>query len=99
MKKTKNVKTVTVRELRSNFKSIADNINDYDTTVIVARPKNKNVVIISQKEYDSWQETAYLLGTEANRTALMEAKRSFEKNDPNNKLLTPEDIEKLSRNN
>ncbi|WP_239499877.1 MULTISPECIES: type II toxin-antitoxin system Phd/YefM family antitoxin [Bacilli] len=99
MEEPKNVKTVTVRELRSNFKSIADNINDYDTTVIVARPKNKNVVIISQKEYDSWQETAYLLGTEANRTALMEAKRSFEKNDPNNKLLTPEDIEKLSRNN
>lgn len=91
MEEPKNVKTVTVRELRSNFKSIADNINDYDTTVIVARPKNKNVVIISQKEYDSWQETAYLLG--------MEAKRSFEKNDPNNKLLTPEDIEKLSRNN
>lgn len=36
--------------------------------------------------------------TEANRTALMEAKKSFEKNDPNNKLLTPEDFEELSRN-
>ncbi len=98
MEEPKNVKAVTVRDLRSHFKSIADDINEYDTTVIVARPKNKNVVIISQKEYDSWQETSYLLGTEANRTALMEAKKSFEKNDPNNKLLTPEDFEELSRN-
>lgn len=62
MEEPKNVKAVTVRDLRSHFKSIADDINEYDTTVIVARPKNKNVVIISQKEYDSWQETSYLLG-------------------------------------
>ena len=48
-----NIKAVTARDLRNNFKKIADDINDYDTTVIVARPKDKNVVIISQKEYDS----------------------------------------------
>ncbi|AHA97848.1 MULTISPECIES: type II toxin-antitoxin system Phd/YefM family antitoxin [Lactobacillus] len=98
MEEPKNIKAVTVRDLRSNFKSIADEINDYDTTVIVARPKNKNVVIISQKEYDSWQETSYLLGTEANRNALMKAKKSFESNTSKNKLLTPEEFEELSKN-
>lgn len=38
-----NIKVVTARDLRSNFKEIVDNINDYGETVIVARPKNKNV--------------------------------------------------------
>ncbi len=97
MKKTKNVKTVTVRDLISNFKSLADKINKYDTTVIVKRPQDKNIVIISQKQYDSWQETSYLLGTEGNRDALMKAKKSFENNDSKNKLLTPAEFEKLSR--
>lgn len=90
------IKAVTARDLRKNFKAIADDITDYDTTVIVARPKDKNLVMISQKEYDSWQETAYLLGTDANRKALEVAKKSFESNDPRNKLLTPEEFEKLT---
>lgn len=94
----KNIKAVTVRDLRSNFKSIADDINDYDTTVIVARPKNKNVVIISQDEYDSWQETNYLLATEANRRALAEADEAFKSKDPRNKVLTPEQFEELTKN-
>lgn len=93
-----NIKAVTARDLRSNFKEIADDINDYDETVIVARPKNKNIVLISQKEYDSLQETAYLLATKANRNSLEKAKASFESKDSRNKLLTPEEFEELTKN-
>ncbi|WP_289758536.1 type II toxin-antitoxin system Phd/YefM family antitoxin [Lactobacillus taiwanensis] len=57
------------------MKDIADEINEDDTTVIVASLNHKNVVIISQKECDSFQETFYLLETEANRMALMKAKK------------------------
>ena len=92
-----NIKAVTARDLRNNFKKIDDDINDYDTTVIFARPNDKNVVIISQKEYDSWQETSYLLGTKANRDALAEAKESFENKDTRNKILTPEEFEALTK--
>ena len=95
----KNIKAITGKDLISNFKSIADEINKYDTTVMVTRPNHKNIVIISQKEYDSWQETSYLLRTEANQDALMKAKKSFESNEPKNKLLTPREFEKLSQNN
>lgn len=66
---------------------------------MVKKPHDKNIVIISQKEYDSWQETFYLLGTEANRMALMKAKKSFKSNNPKNKLFTPEEFEKSSQNN
>ena len=94
----KSIKAITGRNLISNFKSIVDEINEYDTTVIVTRPNHKNIVIISQKEYDSWQETFYLLGTEANRMVLMKAKKSFKSNNPKNKLFTPEEFEKSSQN-
>ena len=61
---------------------MADEINDYDTYYNSNKPHDKNIVIISQKEYDSWQETFYLLGTEANRMELMKAKKSFKSNNP-----------------
>ena len=38
--------------------------------VLVTRPEKKNVVLLSEKEYNSWQETNYLLSTKANREAL-----------------------------
>ena len=44
-----NIRAVTARDLRNNFKKIADDINDYDTTVIVARPKDKNVDYFSKR--------------------------------------------------
>ena len=47
-----NIRAVTARDLRNNFKKIAEDINDYDTPVMVARPKEKNVVIIYQKKND-----------------------------------------------
>lgn len=65
---------------------------------MVKRPHDKNIVIISQKEYDSWQEKFYLLGTKANRMALMKAKKSFKSNNPKNKLFTPKEFEKSSQN-
>ena len=47
------IEAVTTRELRKNFKKYADDIVEYGDTVLVARPENKNVVMISEKEYNS----------------------------------------------
>ena len=77
---------------------MADEINEYGTYYNSNKPHDKNIVIFSQKEYDSWQETSYLLGTEANRMVLMKAKKSFKSNNPKNKLFTPEEFEKSSQN-
>jgi antitoxin YefM len=87
------IEAVTTRELRKNFKKYADDIVEYGDTVLVARPENKNVVMISEKEYNSWQETNYLLKNEANRAAL---KHSIEQLGKQEHFLTPEEFESLN---
>ena len=88
------LKVVTARDLRNNFNKIADDIIEYDDTVVVARPNNKNVVIISEKQYNSWMETNYLLSSEANRAALQKSIKELKAG--KSKLLTPEDFKQLN---
>ena len=49
--------------------------------------------MISEKEYNSWQETNYLLKSEANRAAL---KHSIEQLGKQEHFLTPEEFESLN---
>lgn len=89
------LKVVTARDLRNNFNKIAEDISEYDDTVVVARPKNKNVVIISEKQYNSWMETNYLLSSEANRAALQKSIKELKAG--KSKLLTPEEFNHYSK--
>lgn len=70
-----------ISEARKNLKKITDDVADYDDHVIITKPKNRNVVIISEKEYKSWQETMYLLSTEANRRNLDKSLNQLNKNE------------------
>lgn len=89
------IKATTTRDLRKNFKRIADDVADYNDVVFIARPENKNVVLLSESEYNSWQETNYLLSTEANRDALQKGMAESH----SNKILTPEEWDKLTKDN
>ena len=52
---------VNYSEFRKNLKTVLDKtIMDHET-VIVSRSNNRNVVLISIQEYNSWMETRYLL--------------------------------------
>lgn len=64
------IKAITAQNLRDRFKHYADNVANYNDVLLIPRPDNKNVVLISEKEYHSWQETNYLLSTANNRKAL-----------------------------
>lgn len=70
--------TTTLSDARKNLEKITDDVVDYDDHVIITKPQNRNVVIISEEEFISWQETMYLLGTEANRKNLDESLRQLE---------------------
>ena len=82
------IKATTTRDLRKNFKKFADDVSDYGDVVLVTRPEKKNVVLLSEKEYNSWQETNYLLSTKAKG---MDDKRGT-------KRLSPEQWSKMVDN-
>ena len=67
------MKHTTSTDLRKNLSAMMDRVNDDHEPVIVTRAKGKPVVMISLDDYESMDETAYLLATPANRNALMAA--------------------------
>lgn len=60
-------------DFRLNLKSRLDSVYDSNDLLIINRPDNKNVVLISLQEYNSLQETLYILGSEKNRNRLSES--------------------------
>ncbi len=60
-------------EFRKKMKESLDRVTDDNDIVIVSRSKNKNVVLLSMSEYNSWNETLFLIKSEKNRKRLEEA--------------------------
>lgn len=55
------------------MKARLDQVSDDGDTVIINRSENKNVVLISLREYNSLKETLHLLSSEKNRNRLIDA--------------------------
>jgi antitoxin YefM len=66
------MKVANVSELRKNLKSYIDYIADTSDTLIV-NGNGKTVVMISLEDYNSLDETAYLLSNKANAKRLKES--------------------------
>ena len=69
------IKKLTIAEFERNMDSeldqIAQNIQDY---IIIKTPKDKgNVVVLSQKAFNSIEETIYLLSSPNNKKHLLES--------------------------
>ena len=67
------MQVVNYSEFRRSMKAKLDQVSDDGDTVIVSRSENKNVVLISLREYNSLKETLHLLSSEKNRDRLMSA--------------------------
>jgi len=57
---------VTFTELRKNLKEVMDTSLGNHEPVIIKRPHGKDMVLLSLRDYESLEETAYLLGNKAN---------------------------------
>ncbi|MEA3391618.1 MAG: type II toxin-antitoxin system prevent-host-death family antitoxin [Candidatus Marinimicrobia bacterium] len=65
-------------EFRTGLKKYLDEVENNNETLIVKRGAGKGTVLISLDEYNSIMETAYLLGTRANRRHLEESLAQME---------------------
>lgn len=67
------MKAVNYSELRANLKTNLDSVTENQTLLIVHRPKNRSIVMMSLDEYNSLQETLHLSKSKANRERLDKA--------------------------
>ncbi|MFF1697089.1 type II toxin-antitoxin system Phd/YefM family antitoxin [Streptomyces sp. NPDC058257] len=64
--------TISASEARKDLFALIKRVNDDHTPVRISS-KSGDAVMMSAEDYDSWQETVYLLRSPANAQNLMEA--------------------------
>lgn len=67
------MQTLSVSETRANLKAVLDRVVADKAPIAIARAKGEGVVMISQSEWDSIEETLYLLQSPANAKRLIES--------------------------
>jgi antitoxin YefM len=60
-------------ETRANFKAVCDRVVADHAPVVITRQRGEAVVLVSQSDWDSMQETLYLLRSPANAKRLLES--------------------------
>jgi antitoxin YefM len=64
---------------RQDLKSYFDKVNSQHTPLLVTRAKGEDVVVISKADYDSIEETFYLLKSPKNASRLLKSIEDLEK--------------------
>ena len=72
------MQTLSVSETRANLKAVLDRVVADKAPIAITRQKGEGVVVISQSEWDSIEETLYLLRSPKNAERLLEAIRGLE---------------------
>jgi antitoxin YefM len=66
-------KEVSYSDAREHLKTYLDYVVQNSETLIITRKNNDDVVMMSRKDYDSLEETLYLLSSPKNRKVLLSA--------------------------
>jgi antitoxin YefM len=82
---------VSLTDLRQNMARYFDQVTDDREPLVVTRQGGKgNVVVISEAEFQGWQETVHLLSSPKNAQRLMDSVRQIRAGTTSeHKLVTP----------
>lgn len=72
---------ITYTAARENLASTMDRVCQDRNPLIITRKRNQSVVMMSLEDYESLEETAYLLRSPANAKRLMESMEAMDKGD------------------
>lgn len=70
--------SINYSNFRQNLKSILDQVNFSNVPMLITRSKGEDVVILSKSDFDSMEETFYLLKSPKNAERLLEAIKQLE---------------------
>ena len=73
------MKSITYTEARENLANTINRVCEDNAPVIITRKRDQSVVMLSLSEYESLQETAYLLRSPANASRLLKSIESLER--------------------
>ena len=80
----------TYTNFRQNLKSFLDQVFSKHIPLFVTRTNGEDVVVLSKSDYESMQETFYLLKSPKNAQRLLEGIQEFEKGEGQEKDLIEE---------
>jgi antitoxin YefM len=67
------LRAVSYSELRKKLKTVCDQVCDRHEAVLIKRRSGGDVVLMAKEDYESLEETAYLLSSPENARQLLEA--------------------------
>ena len=73
------MKSITYTAARENLASTVNRVCEDHAAVVITKNRDQSVVMLSLKEYESLQETAYLLRSPANAKRLIEAMEALKR--------------------
>lgn len=82
--------SINYSNFRQNLKSILDQVNLSNTPMLITRSKGDDVVILSKSDFDSMEETFYLLKSPKNAERLLESIKQLETGRTSEKELIEE---------
>jgi len=82
------MKTTTLTDFRKNVKTKMDEVYEDHDILVISRKENRDMVLISLRDYERLEETAYLLGNPANAARLQKSVEDAAKGKTIEKSLT-----------
>jgi len=73
------MQVTTYTNFRQKLKSYLDKVRDNHTPLYVTSAKGEDVVVLSKSDYESMEETFYLLKSPANASRLLSGIKGYEK--------------------